>query len=91
MTLNYPARSWALPEQDGYDGLVSELRDIVADRQVQVVSVATDDARRTLLTGRAGILAARCTEGNLRVPDVVSFIGTTDTEAIVVLHADRGR
>ncbi|HEU4399465.1 MAG TPA: hypothetical protein VFU54_16725 [Actinomycetota bacterium] len=91
MTLSYPARTWALPADDGYDNLVTELRYLVANRRVDVVSVATDDARRTLLVGRAGILAALCTESNVEGPRPVSFVGDTEAEAIVVLHGDQGR
>ena len=85
--LTYPVRTWALPEDEGYADLVAELRALVADRRVHVVSVATDDPRRTLLTGRAGILAALCTESDIDGPRLVSFVG--ETEAVVVLHRTR--
>jgi hypothetical protein len=83
--LNYPIRTWALPEEPEYSDLVKQIRDYdeTKKRDVVLVAIVTEDVRRQLGVGRAGLLGLNSGEARLRAHDSFSTLGPV--EAIVVL------
>ena len=82
--LRYPVRTWALPQEPAYLRLVERIRDYDKDELlVELVAIVTEEGRRQLGVGRAGILGVVSGETQLRAHDSYSTIGPV--EAIVVL------
>lgn len=81
--LQYPVRTWALPEQSEYADLSRRLAEYAGARELRLVAVVTDDVRRPLGVGRALMLGLQCTEQESESIDTVSTVGPV--EAIVVL------
>lgn len=87
--VDYPVRTWALPEGDAYATVVRLLAKLAEDdREVRAVAVVRDEVRRPLGVARTMLLTVQCTESDTELEvRVVSAVGPT--EAVVLLVGDR--
>jgi hypothetical protein len=66
LTVIYPVGTCALPHDDQFAQLVTELRNLMSARLVTVLTVVLDDAHRPLGLTRAVLLTARQIRGQSR-------------------------
>jgi hypothetical protein len=81
--LTYPVRSWAVPDDAGYDDLFAKLQDL--DGPTTVFALVGEDGRRPLGAVRAFLLTVRFGNDRIVGARLRVVVGDEPREAVVVL------